>query len=512
MPSISLHAYLRWTALLHFNRTDPARLAAVPSTVWRDVAGFMLYLPDGTDRNIALNAELVARVAKEDPSATGAAFEAALMQPIGDGITFTRKLRKAWNTRLTRIALGWISSDDRPRAGVRDLLASLLMCGRTEARRFALKAVVPPLPEGGRNRTLGVASAQALLATGDDSDFTLIWPLVVSDVSLGLEILGAEPPHSESQPLSLVARLREDQLANLYLWLSVNRPRSPIRAGFVGPLERLEEMERHCLDRLRTCGTPAAVQAIERIRQARPDDGWFQLVEDDARRALRTKPGVRPAPLEILRMADDHSKRYISSEENLLRAIVTSLDGLQGELSGDNPQVRFLWNLTPLAPRDELDQAIFIAGHLRRDLTSRGVVLNREVTVSRISRTDIRVEAVGKDQQRPIVVTIEVKGSWHPDLLTAMEKQLRDQYLATGTGKVGLYLVAWFRTNGIEGRGPKLTLEEARSSLAQQAEELSTQPFLIKAYVLDCRWLEEVPHHRPGVAGRAVQKGLSSRS
>jgi hypothetical protein len=505
MPTISVNSYLKWTALIHFKRTDPARLDSVPKAVWRDVADVMLQLPDWSERNLATEVDLVARVVREVSTSVEAALETALREPMDQGISFTRKLRKAWNARLTRIALNWITSGGAPQVGMRDILASLLMSGRGEAKEFALQAVATRREQ---NRSVAVASAQALMATGTDSDFASIWPLVVSEVPLGLEILGGDPPRSESNPVPLLARLREDQVAALYLWLSVNRRQpSPNQFGFVGPNERLEELERHCLDRLRTAGTLAAVQAIERIRQARPQAQWLRMVEDDAQRALRTSPGVRPTPLEILRMADDQSKRYISSEESLLQAVVTSLDGLQAELSGDDPLVRFLWSLKPPVPREELDLSTFVAGHLRRDLTSRGVVLNREVTVSRINRTDIRVEAIAQDQlQRPIVITVEVKGSWHDDLMTGMERQLRDRYLATGTGKVGLYLVGWFKTEGVERRGPRLTIEEARSAFAQQAEELSTEPFLIRAYVLDCRWREEVPDNKPKTSDRAGTK------
>ena len=372
---------------------------------------------------------------------------------------------------------------------------------RSEAKEFGLRAIALPLPGQGHHREVALASAEALIATGTSADFAAVWPLVTSDVVAGLEILGADAPHSESSPLPLLARLVEDQIATLYLWLSTNRPRGyqEDQFGFVGPNERLEALERNCLDRLQTIGTLPAVQAIARIRLERPQLQWLQMIEDDAQRALRSSQGARPAPIDVLRMADDHGKRYIGAEENLLKAVTSSLDGLQSELSGDDPLVRFLWGLEPLAPRDEIDISIFVTVHLRRDLTRQGVILNREVNISRISRTDIRVEAVAPDpSQRPIAITIEVKGSWHRELMTAMKEQLRDKYLANGTGKAGLYLVAW--TRGIDTRGPDLTAEEARSTLAQQARELSTDTILIESYVLDCTWREETPRSNRGVA------------
>ena len=40
-----------------------------------------------------------------------------------------------------------------------------------------------------------------------------------------------------------------------------------------------------------------------------------------------------------------------------------------------------------------------------------------------------------------ISVVIEVKGSWHPDLTSAIQNQLLEQYMKPRTLKNGLYLV-----------------------------------------------------------------------
>src|SRR5438132_12563812 len=110
MPTISVHSYLKWTALIHFKRTDAARLDSVPKAVWRDVADIMLQVPDWSERNLATEVDLVARVVREVPASVEAALETALREPTDQGISFTRKLRKAWNARLTGIALNWITS------------------------------------------------------------------------------------------------------------------------------------------------------------------------------------------------------------------------------------------------------------------------------------------------------------------------------------------------------------------------------------------------------------------
>src|SRR2546430_12119375 len=63
---------------------------------------------------------------------------------------------------------------------------------------------------------------------------------------------------------------------------------------------------------------------------------------------IRRPPRSTLFPYTTLFRSDDHSKRFLSSEADLLQAIVGSLNGLEAELTGDNPTVRFLWNIAPL--------------------------------------------------------------------------------------------------------------------------------------------------------------------
>jgi len=491
---LRIDRYLIYSAIQHFYRTNPISLDSVSRETWERVAPVLLHMPDTQSGDLERSVHIVAQAFRAAPDAVRAAVEAALREPSPEGIIFTRKLRLAWDRQLADLVLKAIRSGLVTPAAARDALASLIVAGRKEAMTFARRAVRVRAGSG-PNGPLAIACAQALLAAAQDGGFDAIWPLIQASVHNGRSILGANEPHSEALATPLVLRLNERQLGDLYLWLRKNRPeiaQSP--TGRVGPGERLERLERETLDRLRSIGTIQAVDQIVRIRNARPNDSWLSLTLDDAERSMRLSNKIRPSPAQILRLAEDASKTYVSCEEDLLEAILVSLKRLDQELTGEDPLARFLWQPGP-RHRDEMDLSIFTTVHLRRDLRERGVVLNREVNVTRISRTDIRVEAVSVVESQPptsVAVTIEVKGSWHPKLKSAMKDQLRDQYLARGTGKTGLYLIGWFRTErrGLMD-GPRMTIEQARSLFDQQAAMLSTQPYILRAHVLDCRWTEE---------------------
>ena len=75
--------------------------------------------------------------------------------------------------------------------------------------------------------------------------------------------------------------------------------------------------------------------------------------------------------------------------------------------------------------------------------------------------------------------------------MTAVETQLRDDYLTRLGAPVGLYLVGWFDkakwdpTDGRRAQSPAWDVGEAQRRLDEKASML-TGAFLVRAVVLDC--------------------------
>jgi hypothetical protein len=90
-----------------------------------------------------------------------------------------------------------------------------------------------------------------------------------------------------------------------------------------------------------------------------------------------------------------------------------------------------------------------------------------------------------------VTVVVEVKGSWHPELMSAMGDQLVGQYLSP-THPEGIYLAVWFDTEhwADEGdsrrtrsgrRDPKAVIEE----LTDQSAEFGEEGYKVVPYLLD---------------------------
>jgi hypothetical protein len=203
-------------------------------------------------------------------------------------------------------------------------------------------------------------------------------------------------------------------------------------------------------------------------------------------------------------MGTDRNKRFVESSEQLLGAIVESLQRLQAELHGELAAVGDLWNNdgNEWWPKQEEDVSDYIVRFLRRDLVDRGIVLNREVQIRRGRRgempgqdTDIHVDAVPPENMQeshygPVSVVVEVKGTWNDGLITDMEIQLRDRYLRNSGCRTGLYVAAHFKANSWRAtdtrraKSNRWNMDEICARLAEQAIALSGS-VVIRSFVLD---------------------------
>lgn len=169
--------------------------------------------------------------------------------------------------------------------------------------------------------------------------------------------------------------------------------------------------------------------------------------------------------------------------DELLDLVIESLRRYQRELQGDLPAVINLWDYSAKSeprPRDEGHLADDIARHLKRDLAGRGIAVGCELVVRRGGkgrasgmRTDIYVTAVlsssvGTDRADGEVSTavIEVKGSWHEEVKTAMadtaRRKLPAQLRGSATRALRRRRLHLRPVSGLRGEPPKSVTRRRR--------------------------------------------------
>jgi len=173
----------------------------------------------------------------------------------------------------------------------------------------------------------------------------------------------------------------------------------------------------------------------------------------------------------------------------------------QQKLHAESEAVIELWNYTSTKPRqywpqDENDFSNWLKRRLEEEIVARGVVVAREVEIrrkrsSRGERTDLYVVCKHPTTNEKIVVVVEVKGCWNPDLKSAMKTQLADRYLKDNFYDHGVYLVGWFLCDKWRNQDrrkrkvPFKRLDQARRFFKKQAHSLASEQTFLKALVMD---------------------------
>ena len=147
---------------------------------------------------------------------------------------------------------------------------------------------------------------------------------------------------------------------------------------------------------------------------------------------------------------------------------------------------------------EEEDLSDHIALHLRNDLISRGIVINREVQIRRGEKTDIYIDAIsphpGPAVYEKVSAIVEVKGCWNTGLRTAMKTQLVERYMNKNMVTHGLYLAGWFgsprwdpkdRKRGICGHH---STDSLWLELQEQAHTASDSGLEVRAFVVDASY------------------------
>jgi hypothetical protein len=244
-------------------------------------------------------------------------------------------------------------------------------------------------------------------------------------------------------------------------------------------------------------GTDEALQALDAIESRTGRDLTYVRVR--ALETWRLERWLPPRPDDVVRLAEDVRRRHVRSSSDLRSVVTEALQRIQEMLAAEG-QAHQVWDTAARRPKSEPEVSAWIADRLRDDLRGRGIIINREVEV-RVNpaggigrRTDIHVDAIAAERvegAQQVTVVVEVKGCWHPQLMTAMRNQLVAEYLSP-TRPGGIYLVVWFGRRGWDaaedGRRAdcgRLVRADVLEQLAEQASALKSEGFSITPVVLD---------------------------
>jgi hypothetical protein len=454
-----------YRALVLLQREDPKRLEAIPADVWRGWASILVAKPlYGSEEHSAPCRVVIGRAYRAAPDAVLEAFSAVIDQEDTErkSLFSLDRMQDCWDERFASALLEKVRRDQLSDNATEQLLTELVERGANGAEAYAGGLVRVPLAEAESERARILLAARLLLSTTSDAGREIVWPAMQRDPAFGREVILGLARNREWLIPQIEKRWPEDTIASLYIWLAEQfRPEEdPKPQGVFTPSPRYNvgDWRRRLRSALEHLGTKASVIALERIHVALPTP-WHAEAVRNAKEATRRQTWSPPSPEQVIEIARGREKRLVRDGAELIRVVRESLDRFETEVQGETPLARTLWHPTGRGawrPREEGELADAIQRHLQRDLADRGIVAGREVVIRRGAgkgvegqRTDLYVYAVSRGESEDafdtVSLIVEVKGSWHREVLTAMESQLLGSYLEKNQRcQHGLYVVGWY--------------------------------------------------------------------
>lgn len=503
-----------WGAIAAFHALQilqvesPDRLAALPADAWEQWVPVVVGLGSSHSDAESPGALLLQTAYERAQGPTTSATMELLRQESGqyDGLPSLPRLRPIWDDRLASSLMELVQGTDISPNARQSLLEELLTHGFEGALTLAAAWVNSTQDESVSSSKAFVAG-QALLRAIPEQGWPMLWPLIRDREEFGRELILSVAYRMVNDRSRFVTSLREDELADFFVWTVEKFPYpDPHYAGVHSPSpeDELRTWRNAVIAALRDRGTPEAVIALKRLASDLPTLPWLR---DTALRAgikVREESWHPPDPEVIVQLPRDPELRLVGSPAQLLDVVVESLERFQGELQGELRSAPELWSENPFSPKDEAALTDKIARYLRQDLRTRGVVANREVVIRRGDRfgrpgqrTDIYVDAIRSDPYGnvdTITVILESKGSWHSEVLTAMEEQLVPYLEDNQQCRYGLYVVGWYLCDRWEEEDRKArtrrlgSLSDLRDRLTAQAIQLNRPGILVRSLVLDTAW------------------------
>jgi hypothetical protein len=419
--------------------------------------------------------------------------------------------------------LDWALDTDRPAAEQAKILSLLAATDCTEALGV-LRDAIDVLPSMVRwasdspGAQLWLEAAGALMVLGDAHGWTRILAVLEHEPRLTPQLLKmlVESSRADVWPLGK-DQISAADLGRLYTLMARHVPMPDgFTSGFVDDDQEILRLFQSLPGIIANRSDLAALRTLRALARSHPEQRQVRAVAEDLEQRLLDLSWKPPGDLhQFVQVTSGGLNRVVNDQFQLRDAVLESLARLQDRLLADNGWSTALWNFRtvdkqpPAAgkatlwwPTLENDISDFVATFLSYDLADRGVVVNREVQVTRPglngSRTDIQIQAQvpGHGEPDPITVVIETKGCWNRELPTGLEQQLVGKYLLRPGRRAGIYLIAYFDDSawaededGARGRAHEQHTPESILVAQRQIADRELRIHHVSAtpVVLDCR-------------------------
>ncbi|NOX75198.1 MAG: hypothetical protein GXP17_00955, partial [Gammaproteobacteria bacterium] len=394
-----------YLALCLLSEESPQSLVNVPGN-WSRWAELIVTFP--RDNKHEPRRALLRQAYSNAPAIVSGTFQNLIDQDISASrpLYRVRELAVVWDGQIAGMLNKFLTKPGLTLSHVSTLLDVLLKHGDEAAFEFAGKLIVSAFSfVGPPNYPLILVAAQSLVVHQLQKSWQIIWKKMLIDSYFGKELmLGyANRPGRYDR---FFASFSEAQITELYFWLEEHFPVAsdihyPSGKAQSTARDEVGQLRNNCLDYLSGLGTQAAIDALCSIFDRFPERDWLKYLLNEAKQVFRKTSLQALSPTELVTYTRHRDARLARSSNELMEAVVFSLQRLQKKLHGQTPLAPFLWNIFENGnsgrPKSEDRFSDFIKHHLEIDLPT--FVIDREVQIENLrehgigKRTDLKIEA-----------------------------------------------------------------------------------------------------------------------
>jgi len=283
--------------------------------------------------------------------------------------SLSEKFNGCWDERFQQALLEKAKDKNLKTRYLSQILDELLSRSIDLANALAESLITSPIPPEGDDRERAIVAARALMAHSPTAGWSVVWPAMQRDVAFGREVSESLEYILRAGRSSLFARLSDTELADYFIWLSIQYPHKedPSYEGmhFVGPRETLARWRDSILQQLKERGTNSSAAAVERIVNALPEVEWLKWVLIDARKITRQRTWAPLSASSVIRLGqmrfglvERDGKAALTIGIGLEKIVTPITSGQFSESSMEYPHLRDL--LETYA--DQSRQLVFFTG------------------------------------------------------------------------------------------------------------------------------------------------------
>ncbi len=255
------------------------------------------------------------------------------------------KLELCWDEKLVKMLQNSLDGYALSVPLISQILTQLFELNDEHVEKIACNLIKNSIPKREKSQELMIIGATLLIQFGKMGCWEKIWNIFNKNVEFGKRIIESGVFRFGRQG---VGDLPEDQIADLYIWLSRHylHNEDPNFSGesmahAVGPREETGSWRNSLLEYLKHKGTPESILAIEKIMKKLPHLDWLKFTLLDARENTRLKTWQPFAPENLFKIFMNNENKVEESETTKKEISIDNLT-FNGKSVSSNPYLKDL--------------------------------------------------------------------------------------------------------------------------------------------------------------------------